>query len=62
LLKDGSVIKMMISSPDGQSQIEVQGHVVWSEQNKRYGVAFDGIGDALKNQIGVWTKGLPKAS
>lgn len=62
LLRDGSVIKMMISSPDGKSQIEVQGHVVWSEQNKRYGVAFDGIGEALKNQIGMWTKGLPKVS
>jgi subtilisin family serine protease len=62
LLKDGSVISMVISSPDGQSKIEVQGHVVWSEQNKRYGVAFDEVNEAIKAQIGQWTKALPKAS
>jgi hypothetical protein len=53
---------MVISSPDGQSKIEVQGHVVWSEQNKRYGVAFDEVNEAIKAQIGQWTKALPKAS
>jgi thermitase len=62
LLKDGSVLAMTISSPDGKSQIQVQGHIVWSEKNKRYGVAFDEIGEAMKSEITSWTKGLSKAS
>jgi subtilisin family serine protease len=60
LLEQGSVITMFITSPDGQSKIEVQGHVVWSEQQKRYGVAFDKVADAIKEEISQWSTTLPK--
>ncbi len=62
LLKDGSVITMSISSPDGKTKVDVQGHVVWSEQQKKYGVAFDGVADSIKSQIAQWTQALNKAS
>lgn len=62
LLKDGSTINMTITSPDGQSQIDVQGHVVWSESQKRYGVAFDNASEAVKTQIAQWSKALVKIS
>jgi Tfp pilus assembly protein PilZ len=60
LLKDGSMINMVISSPDGKEKIEVQGHVVWSESQKRYGVAFDSLSDTVKSQIMQWQKVLVK--
>jgi hypothetical protein len=52
---------MQILGPDGKSTIEVEGHIVWSAEQKRYGVAFDGISDLVKSQIGLWSKGLTKA-
>ena len=62
LLKEGSIITMQISGPDGASQIQVQGHIVWSEKQKRYGVAFDSVSDAIKDQIREWQKGLKSAA
>ena len=62
LLREGSIITMTISSPDGREKIEVQGHVVWSQSQKRYGVAFKDLSDAVKTQIAGWTVGLNKAS
>jgi hypothetical protein len=61
MLSEGSVVKMQILGPDGKSTIEVEGHIVWSAEQKRYGVAFDGISDLVKSQIGLWSKGLTKA-
>ncbi len=60
LLKNGSVIAMVISSPDGKEKIEVQGHVVWSESQKRYGVAFDNASDIVKSKISSWQTALAK--
>ena len=62
LLKDGSIITMSIASPDGTSQIQVQGHIVWSEKQKRYGVAFDSVSEGIKAQIMEWQKGLKSAA
>lgn len=62
LLKEGSVISMMISSPDGKSQIEVKGHVVWSVEKQKYGIEFLNAGDTIKSEITDWSKGLNKAS
>jgi hypothetical protein len=60
LLNNGSIITMTIASPDGKEKIEVQGHVVWSQDQKRYGVAFDNASDSIKAQIGQWQKALSK--
>jgi subtilisin family serine protease len=60
LLKEGSIITMQIISPDGKTKIDVQGHIVWSEQEKRYGVAFDEVADAIKSQIVQWSRVLTK--
>lgn len=60
LLEQGSTITMSITSPDGETKVDVQGHVVWSEEQKRYGVAFDKVPDAVKAQIGNWTTALKK--
>ncbi|MCC6277180.1 MAG: S8 family serine peptidase [Oligoflexia bacterium] len=62
MLKEGSVITMQITSPDGSTRLEVQGHIVWSESQKRYGVAFDNLASDVRQKIALWTKGLPKAS
>jgi subtilisin family serine protease len=60
-LENGGIVKMSIASPDGKDQIEVQGHIVWSEQQKRYGVAFDNADESLKATISRWTSSLLKA-
>ncbi len=60
LLKNGSIINMVISSPDGREKIEVQGNIVWSESQKRYGVAFSNVSEAVKAQIGQWQQALQK--
>lgn len=62
LLSEGSVISMTISSPDGTQQIQVQGNVVWSQAQKRYGIEFKDLADEVKSQISSWTRGLAKAS
>lgn len=61
-LENGGVVEMMIKSPDGKEQINVAGKVVWSEEKKRYGVAFQGANTTVLNSIGRWTTNLLKAS
>ncbi|MBX3022365.1 MAG: S8 family serine peptidase [Bdellovibrionales bacterium] len=61
LLQDGGTVTLAISSPDGAEKIEVAGHVVWSEANKAYGVAFDHTPQSVLTRIADWTKGLQKA-
>jgi hypothetical protein len=51
---------MQISSPDGSEVVEVQGHVVWSEANKSFGVQFDNTTESLRHSIEGWTKHLTK--
>jgi hypothetical protein len=60
LLEKGGVLTMQISSPDGTEVVEVQGHVVWSEANKSFGVQFDNTTETLRHSIEGWTKHLTK--
>ena len=61
-LDNGGVVSMVIKSPDGREEIRVAGKVVWSEEKKRYGVAFEGADTSVLNSIGRWTANLLKAS
>lgn len=61
-LENGGVVSMTIKSPDGKEEISVAGKVVWSEEKKRYGVAFQGADTSVLNSIGRWTASLLKAS
>jgi hypothetical protein len=58
LLEKGGLVSLQIVSPDGQEHIEVQGRIVWSEENQAYGVQFA----EEKTQIEDWSKHLTKAS
>ncbi|MCB0390428.1 MAG: S8 family serine peptidase [Bdellovibrionales bacterium] len=58
LLEKGSIVAMSIQSPDGKEQIEVNGHIVWSEQQKSYGVQFERASETLKDKINRWSKSL----
>lgn len=60
-LEKGGVVKMAIQSPDGKDQLEVEGKVVWSEEQKRYGVAFANADDSVIKSIRHWTRALLKA-
>ena len=62
LLEKGGVVKMQIESPDGQELIEVEGRVVWSAENKAYGVQFQDASSSALNSISRWTRSLSKAS
>jgi hypothetical protein len=59
-LEHGGVVKMSISSPDGRDEIQVEGCVVWSEEQKRYGVAFSNAGETTLEAISRWTQGMLK--
>jgi len=61
-LENGGVVTMSIRSPDGKEEIQVGGKIVWSEEKKRYGVAFEGADSSVLNSIARWTAGLLKAS
>lgn len=61
-LAKGGLVTMQISSPDGHEKIEVQGQVVWSENNQAYGVQFTEAKTGALSMIQDWTKGLSKAS
>ena len=61
-LENGGVVSMTIKSPDGREEMKVAGKVVWSEEKKRYGVAFEGADTSVLNSIGRWTANLLKAS
>lgn len=57
-LEQGGIVTMSIASPDGKDTISVQGKVVWSEEHKRYGVAFNNADSSIKSTIARWTAGL----
>lgn len=61
-LENGGVVTMSIKSPDGREEIQVGGKIVWSEEKKRYGVAFEGADSSSLNSIARWTSGLLKAN
>jgi subtilisin family serine protease len=57
-LENGGIVKMSIQSPDGKEEITVEGQIVWSEEKKRYGVAFNNADSGIRSQIQKWTSGL----
>ena len=59
-LEKGGTVAMSIRSPDGKDEIQVEGKVVWSEESKRYGVAFSEANDSALSMIGRWTQSLLK--
>lgn len=59
-LEGGGIVTMRIASPDGHEMVEVQGHIVWSEQSQAYGVQFDQARDGALAMIRQWTQGLMK--
>jgi Tfp pilus assembly protein PilZ len=62
MLDKGGIVTMMIESPDGQEKIQVQGHIVWNEENRAYGVQFDQAKDSIASHIQSWTRNLVKAN
>ncbi|MEZ0391302.1 MAG: S8 family serine peptidase [Pseudobdellovibrionaceae bacterium] len=62
LLEKGGILTMQIQSPDGIEQVQVQGHIVWSEKNKAYGVQFDQARDNVLSSIRQWTQKLVKVA
>lgn len=59
-LEKGGIVTMRIQSPDGHEVIEVQGQVVWCEENKAYGVQFANARQGTLAMIRDWTSGLIK--
>lgn len=55
LLKKGGVMTIKIESPDGQESIEVEGRVVWSEEQSKYGVQFAPIERGLVSKVLRWS-------
>lgn len=62
LIDRGGMLTMNIQSPDGREVVQVQGHVVWSEENKAYGVQFDQAKESVLSSIRAWTIRLVKAT
>lgn len=62
MLENGGLITMTVASPDGKESIQVEGRVVWNEQNHSYGVAFSEAKETTIEKISNWTSGLVKAS
>lgn len=62
LLEKGGIVTLQISSPDGVEQVQVGGHIVWNEQNQKYGVQFDDVKTGVMDSIRHWTKRLARAA
>ncbi|MEO0336055.1 MAG: S8 family serine peptidase, partial [Pseudomonadota bacterium] len=62
LLENGGIVSMTISSPEGKEQVQVEGRIVWSEEKKAYGVAFQDAPLSALDRISNWTAGLKKSS
>ena len=61
-LAEGSVVKMVVQGPNGAEQVEVQGQVVWSSSEKRYGISFANMNNEVRSVIKRWTAGLVKST
>ena len=61
LLENGGIVTMTIQSPTGEEQIQVKGQIVWREEKKAYGVAFQDAPLSALDRIGMWTQGLKKS-
>ncbi len=62
MLEKGGAVSLVITGPDGVEQIQIEGRVVWSEEQKHYGVQFANAEDSVLNSISSWTRNLLKAS
>ena len=62
MLENGGSVSLLITGPDGREQVHVEGRVVWSEQQKHYGVQFANAESGALSSIAAWTRGLLKAS
>jgi subtilisin family serine protease len=60
LLEKGGIVNIQIQSPDGNETVEVAGRIVWSEQNKAYGVQFNETKEGVASSIRGWTQSLAK--
>lgn len=56
-LSKGGVVTLKIETSEG-TPIEVQGHVVWCESNKAYGVQFDHMKEAVREGLQGLTRNL----
>lgn len=56
LLKQGAVVVMNISSPDGKENIEVKGRVVWGDHKRQYGVEFENTPFSIRQALLGWIK------
>jgi len=61
LLEKGGIVTIQIHSPDGQDLVQVQGHIVWCEKNKSYGVQFDQARSSTLKSIRQWTQRLVRS-
>lgn len=59
-LEKGGVVTMRVQSPDGREVIEIQGQVMWNEQNQAYGVQFANAKQGTLAMIRDWTTSLVK--
>lgn len=58
MLEKGGIVTIQITSPDGAENIQVQGHIVWSEKNQAYGVQFDEAKQGVIASIRRWTANM----
>ena len=58
MLEKGSLVTMKISNPSGEGEIEIQGRIVWSEEKKAYGVAFQNASQGVFERVLGWTRKL----
>lgn len=62
LLERGGVVSLMIKSPTGEEQIQVEGKIVWNEKNNSYGVQFQEAKSNVVESIRNWSSNLVKAN
>jgi hypothetical protein len=60
-LEKGGILSMKITSPDGKEMVEVQGKIVWSEENHAYGVQFAQPPIRILDKINMWTRQLVRS-
>ena len=60
-LEKGHSVTMKISSPDGKELVEVEGRIVWSEENNNYGVQFAENKMTTLDKINMWTRQLTRS-
>lgn len=60
MLEKGGAVQMQILGPDGKQTIQVDGRIVWNEENKKYGVQFSETKETVKSVIEGWTQKLVK--